>query len=429
MRKYAFTFILMLLCVSLFVACAAPVSQTTPTTAAGKTAETTAAPNESKAEAEGQAADAQAATPAAAEKADDPAASDGETIKIGAMGPLTGAVAMYGVASTNGTKLAIDEINAAGGINGRKIELILEDEKGDAAEAVNVYKKLKSEGIVALIGDVTSGPCEAVAAEAVKDGIPMITPTGTMLSLTAGRANVFRICFTDPFQGTKLAQYAVDTLKAKTYALLRNNSDPYSAGVADAFKAEAEKLGLQSVGEESYGASDTDFHPQLTKIAEADPDVLVLPDYYQVIALIVPQAREVGVKAAFLGPDGWDSVLEQMDKENYGSIEGSFFSNHYSPDDTAQKVQNFVKSYKDTYDMAPSSFAALGYDAARIMAQAIQEAASVDSASIVAAMDAISYDGVTGLTRFDENNNPIKTVSMITIKDGAYVLDSVVGND
>lgn len=360
---------------------------------------------------------------------------ESDEIIIGALGPLTGNVAIYGIASTNGTKIAIDEINEAGGILGKQVKLILEDEKGDAQEAMNVYNKLVEDGAVAIIGDITSGPTLAIADLANRDNMLLITPTGTQLDITEGRPSVFRVAFTDPFQGRVLAQYAKDTLGASTAGILANTSNDYSQGVKEAFIAEAENLGLEIVANESYGAADKDFRVQLTTIASQNPDVLLIPDYYETIALIAPQAREVGIESQFIGPDGWDGITAQLTTglsdegltaEALQSVEGAIFTNHYSLDDPNENIQNFIAKYNELHGENPASFSALGYDAAYMVKQAIEEAGSTDSDAIIDAMKNINYEGLTGSIKFDENNNPVKAISMIEVNEGEYKLESVV---
>ena len=360
---------------------------------------------------------------------------ESDEIIIGALGPLTGNVAIYGIAATNGTKIAIDEINEAGGILGKQVKLVLEDEKGDAQEAMNVYNKLVEDGAVAIIGDITSGPTLAIADLANRDNMLLITPTGTQLDITEGRPSVFRVAFTDPFQGRMLAQYAKDTLGASTAGILANTSNDYSQGVKEAFMAEAENLGLEIVANESYGAADRDFRVQLTTIASQNPDVLLIPDYYETIALIAPQAREVGIESQFIGPDGWDGITAQLTTglsdegltaEALQSVEGAIFTNHYSLDDPNENIQNFIAKYNELHGENPASFSALGYDAAYMVKQAIEEAGSTDSDAIIDAMKNINYEGLTGSIKFDENNNPVKAISMIEVNEGEYKLESVV---
>lgn len=352
--------------------------------------------------------------------------SEGDTIVIGGLAPLTGDVAVYGTTATNGVKLAFDEINKAGGVLGKQIEYNVLDEKGDETEAVNAYNKLLSDGIVALIGDVTSKPSIAVAAEAAAEGTPMVSPTATHPDVTTYGDNIFRVCFLDPFQGKTMAKFAAENLEAKKVAVLYNTSDDYSSGIANAFKETAESLGMEVTAFEGHGAKDVDFKTQLTNISKTEPDALLIPDYYSQIALIAPQAKEVGLKATLLGADGWDGVVGTIDQGNLDVVENSYFCNHYSVKDESEKVQNFIKAYKETYNEDPSAFAALGYDAAYVMANAIEEAGSTDQAAIVDALKNTNYDGVTGSMKFDEDGNPIKAVSIIKIVNGEYIFDSVV---
>ena len=362
----------------------------------------------------------------AGDSKEEAAAAEGDTIVIGGLAPLTGDVAVYGTTATNGVKLAFDEINKAGGVLGKQIEYKVLDEKGDETEAVNAYNKLLSDNIVALIGDITSKPSIAVAAEAASEGTPMVSPTATHPDVTTYGDNIFRVCFLDPFQGKTMAKFAAENLKAKKVAVLYNTSDDYSSGIAKSFKETAESLGLEVTAFEGHGAKDVDFKTQLTNISKTEPDALLIPDYYSQIALIAPQAKEVGLKATLLGADGWDGVVGTLDKGNLDVVENSYFCNHYSIKDESEKVQNFIKAYKETYNEEPSAFAALGYDAAYVVAKAIEEAGSTDQAAIVDALKNTSYDGVTGSMKFDEDGNPIKAVLIIKIVNGEYTFDSVV---
>lgn len=348
------------------------------------------------------------------------------TIKIGGLGPLTGPLAIYGVTATNGSKLAFEEINKNGGILGKQVEFVLFDEKGDSTEAVTAYNRLVDEGVVALVGDITSKPSLAVAEIAAQDNMPMITPTGTQFNITEAGPNVFRVCFTDPYQGVILANLAKNNLKANTVAIMVNNSSDYSDGVAEAFIKEAERLGLKIVAKEGYAEGDKDFRAQLTKVAATNPDILLVPDYYEQVALITTQAREVGVKSTFIGPDGWDGVAKALDSSAYGAVENSYFTNHYSVEDTNEKVQNFLKAYREKYKDEPSAFSALSYDAAYLMKDAIEKAGSTDKDAIVKAMKESDFAGVTGHLRFDEKNNPVKAVTVLKVVNGNYTFDSVI---
>lgn len=349
-----------------------------------------------------------------------------DTIKIGAMGPLTGPVAIYGISSTNGSKLAVEEINANGGILGKQIEYNLLDEKGDSTEAVNAYNKLLDWGMDALIGDITSKPSAAVAEVAVNDGIPMITPTGTQLNITEGKPNVFRVCFTDPYQGSVLAKLTKEKFNAKTVAVMVNNSSDYSDGVAKKYMEDLKQYGVEVVAVEGYSDGDKDFRSQLTKIASKNPEILFVPDYYEQDGLIAMQAREAGIKSQIIGADGWDGVSKTLDSSSYPAIEDVYFTNHYSVEDQSEKVQHFLKAYKEKYNDEPSSFSALSYDAVYLLKDAIEKAGSTDKEAVVKALKEIEFSGVTGSLKYDENNNPIKGVTIIRIKDGKYTFDSVV---
>ncbi|NLM49552.1 MAG: ABC transporter substrate-binding protein [Clostridiaceae bacterium] len=349
---------------------------------------------------------------------------DANNIVIGGLAPLTGDVAVYGVAAKNGAELAFKEINDAGGIGGKKIVFKVLDEKGEVNEAVNSYENLKSQKIVALLGDVTSKPTMAVAQIAAEDRMPMITATATAEAVTTYGDNIFRVCFLDPYQGQTMAQFAAQNLQAKKAAIIYNNADDYSTGVAEAFEKAAKEKGMEVVAKESYGADDKLFKSQLTKIAAQNPDVLFIPDYYNRVALIASQAKEVGITATLLGADGWDGIFNDPNVDA-STVEGAYFCNHYSTEDEAKEVQDFIKAYSEAYGQQPNSFAALGYDAAKILAKAIEKAGSNDKEAIIKALQETEYDGVTGHIKF-KNGNPIKSVSIIKIVNGQYTLDSKI---
>jgi len=348
------------------------------------------------------------------------AKKDSGTIMIGGLAPLTGEIAVYGNSVKNAASMAFDEINAKGGVLGKQIEYKVLDEKGDSAEAINAYNRLMSENIVALLGDVTSKPSIAVAELAAKDGILMLTPTASAPDVTKPGSNIFRVCFLDPFQGAAMATFAADSLKAKTVAVLYNTSDDYSQGLAASFKTKAEGLGLTVVNYDGYGADDKYFKAQLTKIASSNPDALFIPDYYAKDALIATQAREAGITVPILGADGWDGVLTSVDASNISVLNDVYFSNHYSVQDTSEKVTAFVKNYTAKYGEAPNALAALAYDAAYMMAQALTTAGSTDSKALVKAMSEIKYEGVTGTIQYAGSGDPVNSVTIIRIVDGKY---------
>lgn len=351
-------------------------------------------------------------------------AGGGDTIKVGVLAPLTGSASVYGNTSTNGVKMAVDEINKAGGVLGKQIELMIEDEKAEVQDAVNGYNKLLSQGMVFLIGDVTSKPSDAVAKIAAKDGTPMLTPTGTAASITLNGTNIFRACFLDPYQGQIMAAFASEDLGAKTAAVMYDSSNDYSQGIAESFKAAAAEKGITIVAEEAYGTDDKDFKTQLTNINAKAPDVLMLPDYYENMALITTQARQVGFKGVMLGADGWDGVLDALGA-NSAAVDGCYFSSHYFIGDTNEKVAGFVNGYKELYSSDPTAFSALGYDAAYIMKAAIEKAGEIDSAKLVEAMNATDYTGVTGHMTYDTNGDPIKSVAILKLEGGKVSLDTL----
>lgn len=345
----------------------------------------------------------------------------GNTIKIGGLAPQTGSVSVYGIATNNGVKLAVNAINKAGGVLGKQIEYIAYDEKGDATEAVNAYNKLiQNDKVIALVGDVTSKPTMAVAQKAVKDGIPMITATGTAADITKAGKNIFRACFIDPFQGDLMAAYAAKKLNAKTAAIIYDNGDDYSTGVANAFESGAKAAGITITAKEAYQSGSVDFKSQLTKIKAGNPDVIMVPVYYSDVALIAVQAKDIGIKAKLLGADGWDGVLEKIDASNLDAVKDCYFCSQYSAESTDPKLQAFLKEYKTEYKMDANMFAVLGYDAMGMMVEAIKNANSTDSAKICDAMQALNYKGLTGTTTFDSSRNPVREAVITTIADKKY---------
>jgi branched-chain amino acid transport system substrate-binding protein len=349
-------------------------------------------------------------------------------IKVGVIAPLTGGVAVYGTAAKNGAELYAKIFNNGGGVNGRKIELVIYDDKGDPTEALNAYNKLvTADQVAAIIGPVTSSPTFGVAEASAADNIPGITGTATHPDVTKYGKNFFRACFEDPFQGGTMARFAKEKLNAKTAAIIYNVSDAYSTGLYNAFIESAAAAGLKIVGAESYTTDDVDFNAQLTRVASLAPDVVFLPDYYNRVYLICSQARKAGIKSTFLGVDGTDGVLE-IEGADYSVFDGLYFANHYFSDDPSPLVQNFRKSYEADYKATPNSFVALGYDAAAILFDAIKKAASdgvtiganaKSYQAIIDKMAATNLECVTGHITF-KNNNPIKDVTIIKIEKGAY---------
>lgn len=366
---------------------------------------------------------------------------DGETIKIGILGCHTGEYAVYGLAVKNGAMLYIDKVNAEGGINGKQIEVIAYDNKADDAEAVNAFNKMVNEGITALIGDVLTGNTLAVVAEAYPINMPMITASATADTVTYDAdndkvySNVFRTCFIDPFQGQKMAQYAKEILNAKTAAIIFETGNDYAIGLKEAFKAKAAEVGITVVQEEGYAKGDKDFKSQMTNINAKNPDVVFCPNYYEDVGMIVTQGREAGVKAQFLGGDGWAGVKQFASAED---LEGSVFTSGYASGST-QEVKDFEASYIEKHgDETLNMFAATAYDAAIVLCNALKvvedkggmTAGSEDYKQAV--IDAIRDNSadVKGITSsegytFDKYNNPIKSVVMIKLEDGEEAFDRI----
>jgi branched-chain amino acid transport system substrate-binding protein len=316
----------------------------------------------------------------------------------------------------NGAALALEEQKT---LLGKEIQFVPLDDKGDITEAVNAYNKLVSnEGAISIIGAVTSKPSAAVASESLKKGIPVITPTGTAVNVTEVGANVFRACYIDPFQGQVMANFSYDELNVKTAAVIYNSASDYSIGLAESFKATFEANGGTIVSYEPYGDKDIDFKSQLTNISAKSPEVLFVPDYYEKVALIAKQVKDIGFTTILLGADGWDSVLNVL--EDPSLLEGAYFCNHNSNDDPDPLVQAFITNYKAKYGEDPNTFAALGYDAAKVTIAAIEKANKTDPAAIVEAMKNTDITALTGKITFDEYRNPIKGVTILKISNGKY---------
>lgn len=352
-----------------------------------------------------------------------------ETIKLGNSAPLTGPLSIYGQTTNNGIKLALEEVNANGGILGKKVDWVEYDDKGEITDAVTNYNKLMEDKVDAIFGGVPSKPALAIAESSVNDGVLYITPTATQANITEGKPNVFRTCFTDPFQGEVLAHFSKEKLNAKKVAILRNQSSDFSMGVADVFEKKAKELGMEVVADESYGDSDTDFKAQLTNVRGQNPDVLFIPDYYEKVALIAPQVKEAGIDATLVGADGWDTVLSVMDESSFSSLDNSYFSNQFTLEDPSEEVQTFLKNYKEKFGENPSTFAAEGYDTVYLYKQACEAAGTTEWAKVIEALKKVEFKGVTGSFTYDENNNPVKTAKMIRIENGEYKFDSEAGTN
>ncbi len=344
-----------------------------------------------------------------------------DTIKIGGIAPLSGSVAVYGLECTDGVNLAVDEINAAGGILGKKVEYLVEDDEGDPAKSVNAYTKLTTQdGVTMLIGSLTSGCSIAITSTAQAQGVVQIAPAATALALTDAGNYIFRACYTDPFQGKIGGKFAASNLGLTKAAVLYDVGNDYSVGLMENFVEEFTSLGGEIVASESYITNDVDFNAQITKIKAAAPEVVYLPDYYGTVALIAKQLRAQGLDCPIVGADGWDGLVEDAGDE----VVGGYYSNHYAADSTDPAVVKFIEGFKAKYNgRVPNSFAALGYDSMYMYKNAIEAAGTTDPAAVRAALEASEGDYVTGHIRFDEKHNPVKSAVMVKIyKDDAGAL-------
>jgi branched-chain amino acid transport system substrate-binding protein len=323
--------------------------------------------------------------------------------------------------------LAVEEINAAGGVLGKKINLMTEDDQSKTEEAVaSVQKLVNADHAVAILGEVASSRSMAGAPICQSSRVPMITPASTNEDVTKKGDYIFRICFIDPFQGNTMAHFALGSLGKKRAAVLTDVKQDYSVGLDEAFKKTFASSGGQIVSEQSYSTGDKDFHAPLTSIKGAQPDVIFVPGYYTEVSLIVRQARELGIECPILGGDGWDSP--ELTKGAEKEFANTYFSNHFSTEDPDTTVQNFIKKYEDKFHTIPDAMAALGYDAARILADAMKRAGSTDSAALRKAIaETKDFAGVTGRISIDQNRNALKPITIIKIGDGKFHFAQRIG--
>lgn len=356
---------------------------------------------------------------------------DADKYYIGGIGPTTGATAIYGTAVKNGAQIAVDEINAAGGINGKQIEYRFEDDQNDAEKAVNAYNTLKDWGMQMLVGTTTTAPCIAVAGKTASDNVFQITPSASSTDvLSSGNGNVFQVCFTDPNQGVASAQYIAENKLATKIGIIYDSSDVYSSGIEEKFEAEAKTQGLNIVSKAAFTAdSKTDFGTQLQKAKDAGADLLFLPIYYQEASIILKQADTMGYKPKFFGVDGMDGILTV---ENFDTklAEDVMLLTPFAADAKDKTVQNFVKTYKEKYKDTPNQFAADSYDAVYALKAAIEESKATTDMSasdmcdaLKGAMTKIKMQGLTGgkdgLT-WNESGEVTKSPKAVIIKNGAY---------
>ena len=355
------------------------------------------------------------------------AKASGDSITIGTVATNSGTAAAYGEAEVKGFELAVSEINAKGGINGKKVKLESMDDKGDATEASNAYNKLAGDNnVLAVAGPTISATTAAVAPLADQSKLVTIAPAATSDSIETGNY-LFRTCFKDSYQGEVAARFAAENLKVKKVAVLYGTGDPYSSGVGEAFAKAAEKLGLEVVDKESSSsADDTEYSAQLQKIQASGAELLYAPYYYSVAGpYIIPQARSVGFEGYVMGPDGYDGLKLTGDKSQYNK---TYYTTHYSADDnTNTKVQDFIKSYKSKNNAEPNTFAALGYDTIYMIKQAIEKAGeNATREDVRNAVAGMTFDGVTGKFTMDKSGSPTKSVTVLEMKDGKPVYNTTV---
>ncbi|CAM5369760.1 putative Leu-binding protein like protein [Streptomyces afghaniensis 772] [Streptomyces afghaniensis] len=359
-------------------------------------------------------------------------ASKEDEFKVGVNLELSGAVASYGQSLESGIDLAIKEINADGGIDGKKIVPVKVDNKSDLTEATNgALKLIDQDKASAIIGAATSGDTVAQVQIANDKQTVLLTPSGTAPNVTVnedGKLNeyAFRTSFIDPFQGNVAANFAINDLKIKNAAIYADSASDYAKGLAAAFKETFTAAGGKIVSEESYVAKDTDFSATLTRIKGKNPEFVFIPGYYEEVGLIIKQAREMGITAPFMGADGWDSP-KLIDLAGAENLNNTFITNHYSSEDPDEKIQKFVSAFKDEYGKSPDAFNALGYDSVYLLKDAAERAGSTDSDKIkeeLAKTKDLSL--ITGIVTIDENHNPIKSATVLEYQDGKQVFKTKV---
>ncbi|NMO23590.1 ABC transporter substrate-binding protein [Pyxidicoccus fallax] len=344
--------------------------------------------------------------------------NDANTILLGEIGSLTGPEATFGISARNGIELAINEANAAGGVKGKKLAVRVYDSQGRPEEGAQAATRLITQDkVVAILGEAASSVSMAMAEKAQAAKVPMITPTSTSPEVTKKGDYIFRVCFIDDFQGLVMAKFARENLKLAKVAVLRDNKAAFSMGLADVFIKSFKALGGEIVADESYSKGDTDFRAQLTAIKQLKPDGVFVPGYYTDVGIIARQSREVGLKVPLLGGDGWDS--DKLYELGGSALEGSYFSNHYSPDNPDPTLQQFLKKYKEAYGAVPDSVGVLAYDAARVAIEAMKRAPDLSGPAL---RDAIAqtkdFPGVSGRITLDANRDAVKEAVVLKVSGG-----------
>jgi branched-chain amino acid transport system substrate-binding protein len=346
----------------------------------------------------------------------------GKEILVGEYGSLTGGIATFGISTKNASEMAFDEINKKGGVLGKQIKLLVEDDQSKPEEAgTAVTKLINQDHVVAMLGHVASSHSLAAAPICQSNKVPMITPSSTNPRVTQVGDYIFRVCFTDTFTGEVVAKFVADTLKAKKVAILVDVRSDYSVGLQTFFGEAFKRRGGEIVANQSYSQGDSDFRAQLTQIKATNPEAIYVPGYYTEVGTIVHQARELGITVPFVGSDGWDSPkLWEIGGE---ALNGCYFSNHYSTDDPNPSVQKFVNDYKTKYGQTPDALAALAYDAARILADSFTRAGSTDGDKVRKAIGATKdFPGVTGAITINAERNAVKPAVILKIENGKYLL-------
>jgi branched-chain amino acid transport system substrate-binding protein len=343
-----------------------------------------------------------------------------EEILVGEFSSLTGSTATFGQSTHNGITLAFDEINAAGGVLGKKLKVLVEDDQSKPEEAATAVQKLISANrVVAVLGEVASSRTLAAAPIAQSNKVPLISPSSTNPKVTEVGDYIFRVCFIDPFQGAVMAKFAANTLKLKKVAILYDVRNDYSVGLRNFFSETYKGLGGQIIGEQVFSEGDSDFRAQLTQLKSLSPEAIYVPGYYTEAGTISRQARELGITVPLMGGDGWDSP--KLTEIGGKSIEGSYLSNHYSVDDPSPAIQKFVGDYKARFGATPDALAALGYDAAKVLADAFKRAGTTDGPKVRDAIAATKgFVGVTGSITIDEKRNAVKPAVVLKVVDGKF---------
>ena len=358
-------------------------------------------------------------------------AAGGETgqIVVGYYGDLTGRTSNFGVSTRNGVLMAADEINKAGGINGRQITILSEDDEGRPEKAATVVTKLiDQDRVIALLGEVASGNTLAAAPKAQSAHVPMISPSSTNPAVTQVGDYISRVCFIDPFQGEVMAKFSANTLKAKTAAIMLDFNSPYSRGLTEFFEKSFTKFGGKVVSKQSYTQGDRDYKGQLTSIRSLKPDVIYVPGYYGEVGVIAKQAKQLDIQVPLLGGDGWDAP--QLWELGGDALNGSYISNHYSVEDPSPAIQKFVGDFKARYNIAPDALAALGYDAMRVLADALKRAGTSEGPKLRDAINTTkNFPGVTGVITIDADRNAVKPAVVLKLQGGKYVYQETITPD